>query len=404
MNGLSFLATHREQSLFTSDLRTCSSQIENEIIDKRILVIGGAGSIGSATVHEIVSFQPAALHVVDVNENNLAELVRGLRSSNQVFDVPDFRTLPLDFGSTVMQRFIVEQPPYDMILNFAAIKHVRSEKDVYSILQMIDTNVLKPARLLNWVAEKGGTKAYFCVSTDKAANPVNLMGASKRLMEHVIFSDTESSGATVRATSARFANVAFSDGSLLYSWIKRLEKRQPLAVPKTTRRFFISLQEAGKICLIAAVCAKDRHLLIPRLSPDTDLQELQPIAEGFLRNHGYEPRHYESETEAKANIVSDIADAKYPLLITPLNTSGEKSYEEFVGEGEYVVETGLADLLAVQHKPCDRDIFLKFLSTARKWVDDPLIPISKNEIVSAISSVIKELAHQESGRNLDERM
>lgn len=404
LDNLSFLATHRKESLFEGDLNICTSQIQEGITGKRILVIGGAGSIGSSTIHEIVPFRPKALHVVDTNENNLAELVRGIRNSSQVFDVPDFRTLPLDFGSSVMQRFVAEQAPYDMVLNFAAIKHVRSEKDIYSILQMIDTNVLKPARLLKWLAEKGDLKSYFCVSTDKAANPTNLMGATKRLMEHVIFSNAATPELSARTTSARFANVAFSDGSLLYSWIKRMESRQPLAVPGSTRRFFISLREAGKICLIAAACANNKHLLIPRFSTQTDIKELQPIAENFLRFHGYEPRLYKVETEAKANIESDIAETKYPLLITPLDTVGEKPYEEFVGEGEHIFETGLVDLLEVQYKQCDRENLLRFLSTAMKWVSDPRGSITKKEIIFSISSVIPELSHKESGKTLDDRM
>lgn len=404
LDSLSFLATHRKGSLFEEDLNICTTQIQEKITGKRILVIGGAGSIGAATIHEIVPFSPEALHVVDTNENNLAELVRGIRNNNQVFDVSDFRTLPLDFGSSVMQRFVAEQIPYDMIFNFAAIKHVRSEKDVYSILQMIDTNVLKPARLLKWLAEKGDLKSYFCVSTDKAANPTNLMGATKRLMEHIIFSSAVIPELSARTTSARFANVAFSDGSLLYSWIKRMESRQPLAVPGGTRRFFISLQEAGKICLIAAACANDKHLLIPRFSPQTDLKELQSIAESFLRFHGYEPRLYNVETDAKANIESDIAETKYPLLITPLDTVGEKPDEEFLGEGEHIVETGLVDLLEVQYKSCDRENLQRFLSAAMKWVSDPRGSITKKAIISSISSVIPELSHKESEKTLDERM
>jgi FlaA1/EpsC-like NDP-sugar epimerase len=298
----------------------------------------------------------------------------------------------------------MEQQPYDYVLNFAAIKHVRSEKDVPSILQMLDTNVLKPARLLDWIAAQGRTRVYFCVSTDKAANPANLMGASKRLMEHVIFSEAGAPWPGKAVTSARFANVAFSAGSLLASWVQRLMNRQPLAVPEKTRRFFISCAEAGTICLLASLCIPDRYLLVPKLYPETDLQDLQSIAEDFLHLHNLEPHLYYDETDAKMGLKTDIAQGRYPLLITPLDTVGEKPHEKFVANGEKVTEVGLAGLLGVVYQPCNTDHLLRFLKDVQEWLDNPSASITKQVIIESISALLNDFIYIGSKKNLDERM
>lgn len=401
---LSSLATGRQHDLFTEDVESSCKQIAGSITGKRVLIIGGAGSIGSSTVFQIVRFMPRSLHVVDQNENSLAELVRDLRSQKEVCPVADFRALPIDFGSPVMCRLIKEQPCYDLVLNFAALKHVRSEKDTYSILQMLNTNIIKPARLLGWLAEKRGTLRYFCVSTDKAANPVNLMGASKRLMEHVIFSGEATGDIDTVITSARFANVAFSDGSLLYSWLRRLEKRQPIAVPLNTRRFFISLREAGQICLIAGTCAPDRTIVIPRLQPEKDLRKLSDIAIEFLRLQGLEPHECHSEEEAKASVGPDLDRGRYPLLLTPLDTSGEKPYEEFIGQEENSQEIGLQNLLAVSYRSCKIGSVKTFLSLVEQHLCDSGMETKKDEIVKWIIAVVPELHHVETSKNLDNRM
>jgi FlaA1/EpsC-like NDP-sugar epimerase len=402
-DSLSNLATGRQKTLFSEDVESCHSQIEDTVKGKRVLVIGGAGSIGSSTVLQLASFGPSSLHVVDQNENNLAELVRDIRNQQEPFNVIDFQALPIDFGSPIMARLIKEQSPYNIVMNFAAIKHVRSEKDTYSVLQMLDTNVIKPVRLISWLDQRGGVGRYFCVSTDKAANPVNLMGASKRLMEHIIFSG-EVSDISASITSARFANVAFSDGSLLFSWLRRLEKNQPLVVPLNTKRFFISTREAGQICLIAGTCAPDRTILIPRFQPEKDLKELRDIAISFLRMMGFEPHEYLSEEEAKSSIDSDRATGKYPLLLTPLDTSGEKSYEEFVGSGEYTKEVGFTNLLAIPYEDCSNSPLRKTISSIMRDLNNSNLHLDKEQIIKLIMSVIPEFHHIETKKYLDNRM
>jgi FlaA1/EpsC-like NDP-sugar epimerase len=398
------LATGRTTSLFAEDLAARRQDIQSCLCGRRVLVIGGAGSIGAASIREIVRFSPATLHVVDHNENALAELVRDLRSRPERFALADFRALPLDFGSEIMRRFLAEQAPYHCVLNFAALKHVRSEKDTYSALQMLDTNVLKGARLLQWLAAKGGTSAYFCVSTDKAANPVNIMGATKRAMEHVIFSGEAAPDFSGKTSSARFANVAFSDGSLLQSWLYRLEKRQPMAVPVNTKRFFVSLEEAGQICLLASACGAHRHLLVPRMHPQSELHDLQAIAEAFLRRNGFEPQLYGQEEEAKANLSSDVARRRYPLLLTPLNTAGEKPFEEFVADGEATAEVGLAALLAVPYRPAATGATSAFLQAASAYVSHPNTAVTKAALVELVRALVPELRHAESRATLDDRM
>ncbi len=404
IDRLSALVTGRDVEQFLCDFEEHRDEIAKCIANKRILVIGGAGSIGSATIRALVPFRPYALHVVDQNENSLAELVRDMRSGTNSFDIQDFRTLPLDFGSPVMAAFLHDMEPYDMILNFAAIKHVRSEKDTYSLLQMLDTNVVKQARFLRWLSATQNDARYFCVSTDKAANPVNLMGASKRTMEHVLFSDEIAPNSSLRITSARFANVAFSDGSLLDSFLKRLQKLQPLAVPGDTKRYFISLKEAGQICLLASVCASHRNILIPRFNPSTDLLDLENIAVAVIREHGLEVHRYSVEDEAKANLKSDLLNNLYPLLVTPLDTSGEKPYEEFVGDGENSVEVGMSNLLAVEYSPAKAGSCAAFVKNVEALLLEPERSIGKEKIVLLLSELIPQLHHIETGKNLDQRM
>lgn len=405
MKELAALATGRNASLFAEDVRRFHSQLEAAIAGRRILVIGGAGSIGASTVRALVPFRPGCLHVVDHSENTLVEMVRDLRSDFDSSELPDLRTLPLNFGSPIMERFLREEEPYDCVLNFAALKHVRSEKNCYSILQMLDTNVVKPLKLLQWLTERGGLRRYFCVSTDKAANPVNVMGASKRLMEHVIFSgETVARNQNFQVTSARFANVAFSDGSLLQGWLKRLEKSQPLAVPRDTRRYFVSLEEAGQICLLAAFLASDRQLLIPRLDAEKDLILLSDLAEQVLQHFGFAPQHFEDESQAKRAAAARESNEYYPLLMTPLDTSGEKPFEEFVGNGEESLDVGLQQLMAVPYVPIRAGALTAFLARLDGMIGSPNTAVLKEELVAAIQQLLPEFHHAASLKALDQRL
>jgi FlaA1/EpsC-like NDP-sugar epimerase len=401
---LTSLATGRSSSLFQEDLDNHFAEISEKTKGQRVLVLGGAGSIGSSTVKVLSEFDLACLHIVDQNENGLAEVVRDLRSRPQGLRIKDFRTLPIDFGSPVMRRYLKSERPYDLIFNFAALKHVRSEKDVCSVLQMFDTNLVKPVRCWQWLQEGGSNPSYFSVSTDKAAEPVNLMGASKRIMEHFMFCGKSPMSSAKRITSSRFANVAFSNGSLLESFIQRFEKQQPIAAPSDTRRFFISLEEAGQICALAAICGPDRHIMIPRLDPQDDDRKLEEIAAAFLRYKGFEPHIYRDEQSARQSVAADRAHNRYPLLLTPLDTVGEKTCEKFVAENEEVIECGMAGIIAVGYLPVAPETLADFLKRVENFVSNPESVVNKQEILEAVSQLVPEFEHAESSQILDQRM
>lgn len=404
IDKLSALVTNRTVSLFQDDFDSHRQELTDQIKGSRILVIGGAGSIGSSTVSILSEFMPSALHVVDCNENDLAELVRYLRNSMDDLSYTDLRTFPLDFGSQLMHRLLSETPAYDFILNFAALKHVRSEKDTYSLLQMFDVNLVKTARFLGWLSKMQVSFRYFCVSTDKAANPVNLMGASKQLMERLIFSNEILTNPLQTATSARFANVAFSKGSLLQSFLIRLNNRQPLAVPEKTLRYFVMPRESGQICVMAAFCAPNRHLLVPNLDPKNDLIDLETIADLVLHSYGFTAKRYEDESLARKNVATDMEKGCYPLLITPLDTSGEKPYEEFVGDGEEKVDVGMTALSGIKHEPKPFDPVIAFI----RYIDEAMMhtetKITKQDIVESVKRLMPNFGHIETGKNLDQRM
>ncbi len=292
------IATGRSASLFDADMAASAGDMHARLKGARVLAIGAAGSIGASTVGLLADIPLAALHVVDQNENALAELVRQLRSRPVAISISDFRTLPLDFGTPAMRYLLDSERPYDLVLNFAAIKHVRSEKDAFSIMQMLDTNIVKQARFLGWIGQTSPQADYFSVSTDKAANPASFMGATKRIMEHVLFAQGLRGSLKGRVTSARFANVAFSNGSLLQSFENRLARNEPLAVPEGIERYFVSLEESGQICMLSALFAPGEHIAIPDLDPSLHQVPLRRVATQFLAHHGLAADIYTSETDA----------------------------------------------------------------------------------------------------------
>src|ERR1700719_2505506 len=398
---LTAIVTGRTSSLFANDLEASRERVIAKLRDRRILVIGGGGPIGAATVRIILDYLPSALHIVDHNENYLAELVRELRGRSAGIPDIDFRALPLDYGGPVMERFLADSPPYDVVLNFAALKHVRSEKDIYSVLQMFDTNVVRHLRFKRWLAEHRHGATYFAVSTDKAANPVSLMGASKRLMENLIFDIAAANRQST--TSARFANVAFSNGSLLQGFGYRLAKRQPLAVPRDTRRYFISHQEAGELCLLATCRIADGHIAVARVDAPLQLQLLEDIACACLDHWGLSAERYVDEAQACNDVERLAQEGRWPLLLTPLDTGGEKPFEEFVGTGESATDCGLINVSAVRHIP-GVTTEQKLFDQIARWVDEPDFAIAKADFVSVISAALPNFRHSQSEQDLDQRL
>lgn len=403
-SSLIAVATGHADSRFAADIAARSGQIGEALSGRRVLVIGGAGSIGSATLRALLPYGPAAVHVVDQNENGLAELARDIRSEALAGPSLDLQLMPLDYGAQVAKRFLAQGGPYDVVLHFAALKHVRSEKDVASILQMIDTNVLKQARLMEWLASEAPPLRYFAVSTDKAANPVNFMGASKRLMEQLLFTASIVPMGAATRTSARFANVAFSAGSLLESWSERLRKGQPVAVPRDTRRYFVSLAESAEICLLAAAATPDRHLAIPDFNPAADLHELAPIAEAFVRDAGFTPAWFDTEEDARQAMAREPQRGAWPILLTARDTDGEKPEEVFVAANEEVVNIGLRALRGVPQRGSDHAVLREVLDTLQLWVTDPRITVPKHALTECIVRVVPEFAPATAGKTLDARM
>lgn len=342
------IATRRSQSLFAADWRACANDMRSLIKGASVLVLGGAGTIGAACVGALLEFSPRRLHVVDVDENGLARLTRDIRSSPASVTDAELHFLAADMGGYPMEAHLEAAGPFDLVLDFAAVKHVRSEKSVPALLHMIDVNVLKQDRLFKRIEKSKSPARCFAVSTDKAADPANFMGATKRLLEEVLFAAGDRAP-QLATMSARFANVAFSSGSLLESFWLRLHAGRPLAAPRETQRYFLSAREAAEICLLAVAACPPGALAVPRLAASDDLVELAEVAAAFLARAGFKPLFVSSLEEAERIMRNRPAPGDaYPVVLTPRDTSGEKPVEIFVGRGETTCDIGLEALISVR--------------------------------------------------------
>jgi UDP-N-acetylglucosamine 4,6-dehydratase len=380
-----------------SDLPLFEERMGYEVSHSKFLVLGGAGSIGQAVVKEIFKRKPRILHVVDLSENNLVELVRDIRSSFGYID-GEFKTFVLDAGSLEFEVYFKNEGPFDFVLNLSALKHVRSEKDPYSLMRMVEVNILNTIKTIELSIESGVNK-YFCVSTDKAANPVNMMGASKRIMEMFL----HKYGSQIPISTARFANVAFSDGSLLHGFRQRLLKGQPLAAPHDVKRYFVTPQESGELCLLSALLGKNGEIYFPKLDGELNMITFAEIAEKFLIQNGYEPYACGSEDEAR-NKIHVLKDQKrWPCYFSSSDTTGEKAFEEFYMDHEEVDFSQYKALGIVKNGALatERRLtqFLEDIAILRQsgtW--------TRTDILEIFKRLLPDLDHQEKGKFLDEKM
>lgn len=388
----------RSKPFLKEDVKTFEQELRQKIISSKFLVIGGAGSIGQAVSKELFRRSPKKIDVVDINENNLVELVRDIRSSFGYID-GDFRTFAIDAGSIEFDEMVNQSDGYDYVLNLSALKHVRSEKDPFTLMRMIDVNILQTISTINQSIQSGAKK-YFCVSSDKAANPENLMGASKRVMESFLIAEM----GRIEISTARFANVAFSDGSLLHGFIKRMQKKQPITAPKDIRRFFITEEEAGQLCMLSCLLGKSGDIFFPKIFEEHDAIALHEVAKRFLTAQGYEYYECQSEEEARDAAARLIPQKIWPVFFFNSTTTGEKSVEEFITEKEILAPSNFEGVGVARHKKqISSDATLSdFLAKIKKFKTDG--NWTKEDIVTLFSSTVPELRHHETGQNLDNRM
>lgn len=389
--------TKRQTSFFEKDIKENAALLSKKIEGKSVLVIGGAGTIGSSYIKAVLQFKPAKLVVVDINENGLTELTRDLRSEKGQFVPSEFITYPMNFGDDVFEKMFMHHGPFHIVANFAAHKHVRSEKDIFSIEAMIENNVFKAKAFLDLLL-KYKPEHFFCVSTDKAANPVNVMGASKKLMEEVIMAYSNE----IQITTARFANVAFSNGSLLAGYIERLFKRQPISCPSDVKRFFVSPEESGQICMLACMLGKSGEIFFPKLEEE-EMVYFKDITDKFFEISGRKIVECKTEEEAKEKAIYLKEEDAYPVLYFKSDTSGEKLYEEFYTETDEVDLETYAALGIVKNakketlsKINETLMELKTLMKSGEY--------EKSEIIHLLKNYIPDFEHIETGKGLDQKM
>lgn len=390
--------TRRSTSMFAQDIENNKSVLWEKIHNKSVLVIGGAGTIGSSFIKAILPFEPLSLIVVDINENGLAELTRDLRSTKGMYVPEDYIPYPMDFSSKVFEKMFRKRNGFDIVANFSAHKHVRSEKDIYSIEALLQNNVLHAKLLLELLAEFP-PEEYFCVSTDKAANPVNIMGASKRIMEDVIFAYSDK----FPVKTARFANVAFSNGSLPAGFLERIQKLQPLSAPMDVKRYFVSPEESGQICMLSCMLGNNREIFFPRLEEE-QMMTFDKIATALLKEQGYDVLECDSD-EAAIDAMEDLksGSGKYPVHYSYSNTSGEKAYEEFYTDNEMVDLTRLKALGIVTGKTVpDKAKIEELFNNLNAAFDKE--QTTKEEIVQIMKDYLPNFEHIETGKQLDNKM
>lgn len=387
----------RDKLLFNDDISNNENDLQNIVSSSKFLVIGGAGSIGQAVTKEIFKRRPIKLHVVDISENNMVELVRDIRSSFGYIQ-GDFQTFALDIGSQEYDAFINADGNYDYVLNLSALKHVRSEKDPFTLMRMIQVNIFNTEKTINQSIEKD-VKKYFCVSTDKAANPVNMMGASKRIMEMFLMRKSQD----ISISTARFANVAFSDGSLLHGFNQRIQKRQPIVAPNDIKRYFVTPQESGELCLMSCIYGENRDVFFPKLNENLHLITFAEIAVKYLHNLGYEPYLCKDEEEARILMDTLPDEGKWPCLFAMSDTTGEKDFEEFYTNDEVLDLARFNNLGIIKNNlNIQSEKLNHFTEQILKMRTDGLW--NKNQIVELFHEMIPNFGHKETGKYLDAKM